>query len=130
MFLNKEKIYDCITFYDENLLVNTRFEVLKDVVDYFIICESKYDYRGNKKKINFKLINKKFKEKVRHITINNSFPKKNNLWSAEEYQREMIFKGIEDAKNNDFIMYSDSDEIPNPEAVKKIQFIKKKKLSI
>ena len=125
MFLNKEKIYDCITFYDENLLANTRFEVLKDVVDYFIICESQYDYRGNKKKINFKLINKKFKEKVRHITINNSFPKKNDLWSAEEYQREMIFKGIEDAKNNDFIMYSDSDEIPNPQAVKKIQFIKK-----
>ena len=85
------------------MLANTRFEVLKEVVDYFIICESQYDYRGNKKKINFKLINKKFKEKVRHIIINNSFPKKNDLWSAEEYQREMIFKGIEDAKNNDYV---------------------------
>ena len=46
------KIFDCITFFDENLLVNARFEILKDVVDYFVICESKYDYRGFKKNIN------------------------------------------------------------------------------
>ena len=44
------KIFDCITFYDENLLTNARFEILKDVVDFFIVCESKYDHNGNKKK--------------------------------------------------------------------------------
>ena len=44
----KHKIFDCITFYDENLLVNSRFEILNEVVDYFIICESKYDHKGNK----------------------------------------------------------------------------------
>ena len=44
------KIFDCITFYDENLITNARFEILKDVVDFFIVCESKYDHNGNKKK--------------------------------------------------------------------------------
>ena len=48
--MNKNKIFDCITFFNENLLTNARFEILKDVVDYFVICESQFDYRGKKKK--------------------------------------------------------------------------------
>ena len=36
--MTKSKIFDCITFFDENFLVNSRFEILKDVVDYFVIC--------------------------------------------------------------------------------------------
>ena len=75
--MNKNKIFDCITFFDENLLVNARLEILKNVVDYFVICESKYDYRGFKKKINFRLINKKFKNRVRHLVLTNKFPDKN-----------------------------------------------------
>ena len=63
----KKKIFDCATFYDENLLINSRFEILDEVVDYFIIVESKYDHRGNEKKINFKLLNPKFKNKIRYI---------------------------------------------------------------
>ena len=51
------KIYDCITFYNENLLANARFEILHDLVDYFIICESRYDHKGTQKKLNFKLLN-------------------------------------------------------------------------
>ena len=56
----KKKIFDCITFFDENLITNSRFEILNNVVDYFIVCESKYDHKGRKKNINFKLLNKKF----------------------------------------------------------------------
>ena len=46
----KKKIYDCITMYNENLLVNSRFEILNEVVDYFIVVESKYDHKNNEKK--------------------------------------------------------------------------------
>ena len=46
--MHKNKIYDCVTFFDENLLVNTRFEILKDVVDYFVVVESMYDHKGDK----------------------------------------------------------------------------------
>ena len=63
------KIIDCITFYDENLLTNARFEILKDVVDKFIVCESLFDHSGNSKKINFKLKNTNFSDKVEHIVI-------------------------------------------------------------
>ena len=43
--MSKNKIYDCITFFNENLLTNTRFEILKDVVDFFIVVESNYDHK-------------------------------------------------------------------------------------
>ena len=97
--MNKIKIFDCITFFDENLLVNARLEILKNVVDHFVICESKYDYRGVKKKINFRLINKKFKNKVRHLVLTEKFPNTKDLWKSEEYQREAIFRSIKDAFN-------------------------------
>ena len=58
------KIFDCITFFDENLITNARFEILDAVVDKFIVCESLYDHKGNKKKLNFNLLNKKFEKKL------------------------------------------------------------------
>ncbi len=121
----KNKIYDCITFYNENLLANTRFEILNDVVDYFIICESNFDHSRNKKKINFKLLNPKFEKKVRHIVINENFPEDLDGWSIEKYQREKILNHISDAEQDDLIMYSDSDEIPDPKVLKNIQLKKK-----
>jgi beta-1,4-mannosyl-glycoprotein beta-1,4-N-acetylglucosaminyltransferase len=123
--MHKNKIYDCVTFFDENLLVNSRFEILKDVVDYFIVCESNYDHKGKKKKINFELKNKNFEDKVRHIIIDENFPNLNDGWEIESYQREKIITGLYDAKDNDFILYSDSDEIPNPNLLKNIILHKK-----
>jgi len=121
----KNKIYDCVTFFDENLLVNTRFEILKDVVDYFIVVESNYDHKGKKKKINFKLLNQEFKDRVRHIVIVNNFPKLKNGWEIESFQREKINEGLYDSSENDYIMYSDSDEIPSPKTIKNLNLKKK-----
>ena len=44
--MSKNKYFDCITFFDENFLTNLRFEILDKYVDYFIVCESKYDHKG------------------------------------------------------------------------------------
>lgn len=123
--MNKHKIYDCITFYDENLITNARFEILKNVVDYFVICESNYDHKGRKKKINFKLLNQKFNNKVRHIILKKNFLNLEDGWEVERFQREQLFQGIIDANENDFIMYSDSDEIPNPIILKNLKLKKK-----
>ena len=45
------KIYDCITFFDENFMYDLRYNVIKDFVDFFVVCESKYDHRGKAKKL-------------------------------------------------------------------------------
>ena len=121
----KRKIFDCITFYNENLLVNSRFEILKDVVDYFVIIESSFDHKGDKKEINFKLLNPKFKDKVRHYVIKDNFTLLHEGWDIESFQREKILEFIKDASDDDYIMYSDSDEIPNPKKLKNFSLKKK-----
>ena len=59
-----QKFFDCITFFRENFITNIRMEIIGNEVDFFVICESKYDHKGKKKDLNFKLKNKKFKKKL------------------------------------------------------------------
>ena len=47
------KIIDCITFFDNNFIFDLRYNVIKDYVDYFIICESVFNHQNIEKKINF-----------------------------------------------------------------------------
>ena len=48
------KLLDCITFFDNNFMFQIRYNILVDYVDYFVICESLFDHKGNaKKKISF-----------------------------------------------------------------------------
>ena len=51
--MEKNKIIDCITFFDNNFMFEIRYNILKDYVDYFVICESKFDHRNDEKKLNF-----------------------------------------------------------------------------
>ena len=108
------KIFDCITFFEENFLLKIRFEILNKFVDYFVICESNYGHDGVKKKINFnKNRYPKFKNKIIHLIIK-KFPSNTNRWNKQDYQRNYLFNGIAKAKPDDMIIFSDSDEIPNP----------------
>ena len=45
----KSNIIDCITFFQENFQVELRFNILNDVVNKFVVCESLYDHRGREK---------------------------------------------------------------------------------
>jgi len=121
-----QKIYDCVTFFQENLQVELRFNTLNDVVDQFVICESKYDHRGLEKKINFNKADfPKFENKITHLILEDQFPKKNISWENQALQREYIFQGLNEADKDDLIMFSDPDEIPNPEKLKNIKMKKK-----
>ena len=119
------KIFDCVTFFEENRQMKLRFNILNDYVHEFIVCEGKYDHQGNKKKINFNK-NKypKFKKKITHIIVD-KFPNKLNPWQRQAFQREEILKNIKKANENDLILFSDPDEIPNLSNLKKIQLKKK-----
>ena len=122
----QKRIFDCITFFQENLQAELRFNILDDVVDQFIVCESRYDHRGLEKKINFdKSIFPKFKDKINHLILKDNFPKKNIPWENQAFQREYIFQGLKDADENDLIMFSDPDEIPDPKKLKNIKLEKK-----
>jgi len=124
------KIYDCITFYQANMLFQLRFEVLKDVVDYFVICEANKTHTGLKKKFNFNpKIPDKYKEKIIYIKVKD-LPNI-NIKGKKDYkllrlQMENLFKGIKFAKPDDLIVFSDEDEIPNPQLINTFNFQKYK----
>lgn len=119
------KIFDCVTFFEENRLMELRFNILNNYVDHFIVCEGKFDHQGRKKKINFdKNKYQKFKKKITHIIVD-KFPKNINAWERQAFQRESILTGLKKAKDNDLILFSDPDEIPNLSNFKKNKFKKK-----
>ena len=126
------KIFDCTLYYDEDLILDTRLNILDKYVDKFVICESTFTHSGKEKKLNFDI--KKFsgfKKKIIYL-VNDSEPKnliysQDNKESPEQMrpnamkrianQREFLLTGLQDAKDNDLILYSDNDEIPNPETL-------------
>jgi len=125
------RIFDCTTFYDENFILDVRFNILDQFVDKFVICESAYSHSGKKKKFNFDISKfERFKHKIVYLKIdhepknliykssNNENNKENtkdvriNAIKRIAYQRNFLKEGILDASNNDLIFYSDNDEIP------------------
>ena len=118
-------------FFDEEMLLDLRLNILDKFVDKFVIVESSYTHSGKEKKLIFD-INKysKFKEKINYIIlkeppegieeINNGdsegeISRKEilNALKRENLQRDTIFNGLKDADKNDWIIISDLDEIPD-----------------
>jgi len=118
-------------YFDEDLLLDLRLNVLNNYVSKFIISEATYTHNGNKKKLKFDINNfKKFKDKIKYVIVdeqppkilkindNDSFEKKGeklilNGYARDNYQRNRLTDGIREALDNDIIIISDLDEIPN-----------------
>ena len=119
------KIIDCITFFDEEVILKLRLNILHNYVDKFIITEGAYDHRGNKRKLNFNIKNfAQFSDKIIYIPIYN-FPNLDDPWKMLEHQRNASLKYIKQFDPEDYVLVSDADEIPNPAKI--IEFIESKK---
>ena len=123
-------IYDCFQYFNEDHLVDLRLNILDKFVNYFVISESNKTHQGKPKKLNFD-INKfpKFKNKIKYIIAD--YEKKINFEKhtggespIEQHQRNALIDGIRGASQDDLIILSDSDEIPD---LSKINLIKKNK---
>ena len=129
------KIYDCFMYFDEDIVLDVRLNVLDKYVDKFVIIESEFNHKGEKRNPLFD-INKfiKFKDKIEYILVGtmpneieiiNEKDSKNeiyrksifNAWKRENYQRNQIKKGLVSASNEDWVIISDLDEIPNLEKI-------------
>ena len=124
----KNKIIDCITFFIENFIFDLRYNIIKEYVDFFVICESKYDHKGNEKKLNFNLKKYSNDKKIKYLVLDEPFPKKNDPWSNQAIQREFLLKSLTFVNDNDYIFFSDPDEIPNTDIY--INFKLEKKFGI
>ena len=113
--------FDCFMYHDEDLVLDIRLNTLNDYINKFVIVESKFDHQGNEKKLNFDLDNfKKFKDKIIYKAIEN-FPENQTNWERENFQRNFISEGLNLATENDYIIISDIDEIPNFSNLKNIE---------
>ena len=119
------KIVDCTSFYSEHMMYEVRLNILKDKVDKFIVTESTYSHSGKKKKLNFDINNySKFKDKIIYIVIDkepegivaeNNDPtlQRSNSLKRIALSYDESLKAIKDFSDEDLIMLSDNDEIPN-----------------
>ena len=113
--MHKNKIIDCITFFDNNFMFEIRYNILKYYVDYFVICESLFDHAGKSKKPNFIFKDIYDEKKIKYILLDKPFPKNTNRWQNQAIQREYILSNIDFASPEDFVFFSDPDEIIKPE---------------
>ena len=127
------KIYDCFIYFDEDLLLEARLNILDRFIDKFIIVESKFSHRGEARSPTFNIKNyKKFEKKIDYYLLDTN-PKNLHVINnndklinekiiingnlREFYQRNAISKGLTKADKDDLILISDVDEIPNLEEI-------------
>ena len=124
------KIFDCFMYFDEEMILDLRLNILNSHVDYFIIVESRYNHKGERRKL---LFNKekfiKYRDKIIYLVhdevpskvkrINDEDDEKTqtnkyimNALYRENAQRNYIINGLNNANNEDIILISDVDEIP------------------
>ena len=125
------KIIDCFMYFNEDLVLDVRLNELNQHIDKFIIIESNFTHSGEKKNFNFDIEKfKKFENKIIYLKLdqkpknlieisehdNQDEIKRKQIENAlilENFQRNYILKGLESFSDDDFILISDIDEIPN-----------------
>ena len=122
-------------FFDEEQILDLRLNVLNETVDFFVIVESIYNHRGEKRELIFDknkfgkfknkiiyIIHDEIPKQVETVNQNDSESEKNrkyimNAVYRENSQRNYISQGIKEAEKNDIILISDVDEIPKFENI-------------
>lgn len=123
------KIIDCFTFFNELELLEFRLKLLHEKVDRFIIAESNITHSGKPKPYYFEENKKRFEpwlHKITYLPINQtttglnfsemvtSYTPGSAAWKLENEQRNALFAAADFAADEDLVLVSDLDEIPNP----------------
>ena len=137
------KIFDCFMYFDEEIVLDLRLNTLNEYVDFFVIVESIYNHRGEERKLLFDANKfKKFEKKIIYLIykenpkeIEKIFDNDNRGEKSRKYilnaslrengQRNFIINGLNEANDDDIILISDVDEIPNLENFSKEKFNQK-----
>ncbi|MDC1146544.1 hypothetical protein OAS84_01960 [Candidatus Pelagibacter sp.] len=135
------KIFDCTNYFNEDMMYGLRLKILDKYVDKFVVAEARYSHSGEPKKLNFD-INRypNFKDRIIYIVVDNepddlsdlkdlSYDqaqgmKRMNSLKRIKQQYDALSKGIKDASQDDLIILSDCDEIPNLENLEQLDFHK------
>lgn len=122
-------IYDVILYNGERELFEIRYNILKDYVDEFIVCEATTTFSGKPKPLHYAELIGKYKRVQFHkidenwsseeialaySSPNTEYGKGASHWVREFLQKEGIKKSLKHLKDDDVIFIGDCDEIWNP----------------
>ena len=126
-------VFDCFQYFNEEHIAEIRFNILDKFVNTFVIVESTVNHQGKPKKLNFDINKyKKFKNKINYIIVDDTpenikKPHEGGESLVEQHQRNSIMKGLKNANDDDIIILSDVDEIPD---LNKLNLFDKKKYAV
>lgn len=115
-------VYDCFQFFNELDILKLRMHVMNDIVDKFVVSESTVTFSGDPKPLYFQENQDMFAEfadKIIHKVVDDT-PMDTNAFLRDSHQKCAVARGLAGAADDDVVIFSDVDEIPNPEAVKPI----------
>lgn len=115
-------VYDCFQFFNELDILNLRLHVLNDVADRFVVSESTVTFSGEKKPLYFQENREMFApfaDKIIHKVVDDT-PMDVSAFMRDSHQKCAVARGLAGARPEDIVIFSDVDEIPNPEAVKRV----------
>ncbi len=114
-------VYDCFQFFNELDILKLRLHVMAPVIDRFVISEATETFSGMKKPLYYeenKEMFAEFADKIIHVVVEDT--PEGNTHDRDTFQKNAVGRGLTDCKDDDIVIFSDLDEIPNPEKVKKV----------
>ena len=118
-------------YFDEDMILDIRLNILDKYVSRFVICEANFNHNGTKRELCFNINNfPKFRDKIIYIPLDNqpanlrSINQEDNILVKnskildnallrENFQRNFLQSKLKQFDENDLIIISDLDEIPN-----------------
>lgn len=113
-------IFDCIPFFNELDILKLRMQILAPYVDQFVIEEATVTFSGESKRMIFaenRHLFAEFEDKIRYVAVEDSPMEGVTTHERDKYQKNQLIRALGDCRAEDIIIFSDVDEIPNPETL-------------
>jgi len=112
-------VYDCFQFYNELDILKLRLHTLAGVVDRFVVSESTVTFSGAPKPLYYlenQSLFAEFKDRIIHNVVDDT--PDGNPFERDSYQKCAVKRGLSECGDGDLILFSDVDEIPDPDRVR------------
>lgn len=114
-------LFDCFLYFDEKELLELRINILKDIVDGFIITDGNRTFKGDPKPFTCVETLKELGISDENIQVLHvELPSKEDIanpWAREYAQRDALGVGMRMCPSDSVFFFSDVDEIPRPKAL-------------
>ncbi len=116
-------VFDCVPFFNELDILKLRMQILAPYVDYFVLEEATVTFSGEPKEMVFaknRELFAGFADKIRYVAVEDSPMEGVTTHERDKYQKNQLIRALSDAKPEDIVIFSDVDEIPNPDTLARI----------